>query len=108
MHGGKPAQSRTLTCLLSCADPPALREALANLAWQVQFEHDVVISDVIRSVDQLRRMQARRFPYHQSIEREGILLWNASLTAWSAFYARQARYRVTGWSPPHNLPEKSK
>ena len=59
-------------------DPPALREALADLAWQVQFEHDVVISDVIRSVDQLRHMQARRFPYYQSIEREGILLWKST------------------------------
>lgn len=60
-------------------DTPAVREALVDLAWQVQFEHDVVISDIIRSVDQLRRMQAMRFPYYQSIEREGIVLWtNAS------------------------------
>lgn len=52
-----------------------LRRALTDLAWQVQFEHDVVISDVIRSMDQLRHMKAKRFPYYQSIEREGILLW---------------------------------
>ena len=26
-------------------DTPALREALADIAWQVQFEHGVVISD---------------------------------------------------------------
>lgn len=56
-------------------DTPALRQALADLAWQVQFEYDVVISDIIRSVEQMSRMQARRFPYYQSIEREGILLW---------------------------------
>jgi len=56
-------------------DTPALRQTLADLAWQVQFEYDIVISDIIRSVEQLDRMQARRFPYYQSIEREGILLW---------------------------------
>lgn len=59
-------------------DTPSLREALADLAWQVQFEHDVVISDIIRSVEQVGRMQARRFPYYQSIEREGILLWKST------------------------------
>ncbi len=59
-------------------DTPALRQALADLAWQVQFEYDVVISDIIRSVEQLSRMQARRFPYYQSIEREGILLWKST------------------------------
>lgn len=58
-------------------DTPALRQALANLAWQVQFEHDVVISDVIRSAEQFRQMQARGFPYYQSIERDGILLWKS-------------------------------
>ena len=56
-------------------DTPTLHQALIDLAWQVQFEHDIVISDIIRSVEQLGRMQARRFPYYQSIEREGILLW---------------------------------
>lgn len=56
-------------------DSPSLREALADLAWQVQFEHNVVISDVIRSADQWHQMQTKRFPYFRSIEREGILLW---------------------------------
>ena len=56
-------------------DTPALREALAEIAWQVQFEHGVVISDIIRNLGQLRLMQAHRFPYYQSIERDGILLW---------------------------------
>lgn len=59
-------------------DTPALRQVLVNLAWQVQFEHDVVISDVIRSVDRLSHMQITRFPYYQSIEREGILLWKST------------------------------
>jgi predicted nucleotidyltransferase len=59
-------------------DAPAVREALIDLAWQVQFEHDVVISDIIRTVDQLRHMQARRFPYYRSIEREGIVLWTSA------------------------------
>jgi len=56
-------------------DTPALRQALIDLAWQVQFEYDIVISDIIRSVEQLDRMQVKRFPYYQSIEREGIVLW---------------------------------
>ena len=59
-------------------DTPALREALADLAWEVQFEHGVIISDIIRSVEQLHLMQARRFPYYQSVEREGILLWKST------------------------------
>jgi predicted nucleotidyltransferase len=59
-------------------DTPTLRQALVDLAWQVQFEYDIVISDIIRSVEQLGRMQARRFPYYQSIEREGVLLWKST------------------------------
>jgi predicted nucleotidyltransferase len=59
-------------------DTPILRQALVDLAWQVQFEYDIVISDIIRGVEQLGRMQARRFPYYQSIEREGILLWKST------------------------------
>jgi predicted nucleotidyltransferase len=58
-------------------DTPSLRQVLADLAWQVQFEHDVVISDVIRNMDQLNRMRANRFPYYRSIEQEGILLWKS-------------------------------
>jgi predicted nucleotidyltransferase len=61
-------------------DTPTLRQKLVDLAWQVQFEYDIVISDIIRGVEQLSRVQARWFPYYQSIEREGILLWkNTSL-----------------------------
>ena len=59
-------------------DTSALRQALADLAWEVQFEHDVVISDIIRNMDQLVRMQTWRFPYYQSIEREGIVLWKST------------------------------
>jgi predicted nucleotidyltransferase len=66
-------------------DTPTLRQTLADLAWRVQFEHDVVISDIIRSVDQLSRMQANRFPYYQSIEREGILLWKSQSELMPAF-----------------------
>jgi len=56
-------------------DTLALRQALADLAWEVQFEHDVVISDVVRSAEQLTQMQAQWFPYYQSVDREGISLW---------------------------------
>jgi predicted nucleotidyltransferase len=56
-------------------DTPAVREAFAEMAWQAQFEHGVIISDIIRNVSQLRLMQAHRFPYYQSIEGDGILLW---------------------------------
>jgi hypothetical protein len=56
-------------------DLPALRQALIDLAWEVQFEHDVVISDIICTADQLHQLQANRFPYYQNLENEGVLLW---------------------------------
>lgn len=59
-------------------DTPALRQALADLAWQVQFEYGVVISDIIRSLEQFNRMRANRFPFYQNIEREGVLLWKST------------------------------
>lgn len=52
-----------------------LVEALANVAWEIQFEHDVVIADVIRGLDELEQLQYEGFPYYQNLEREGILLW---------------------------------
>jgi len=59
-------------------DSAALRQGLADLAWQVQFEHGVVISDIIRSIEQFNRMRANRFPFYQNIEREGVLLWKST------------------------------
>jgi len=59
-------------------DSAALRQGLADLAWQVQFEHGVVISDIIRSIEQFNRMRANRFPFYQNIERKGILLWKST------------------------------
>ena len=59
-------------------DTPTLRHALADLAWQVQFEFGIVISDIIRSAEQFDRMRANRFPFYQNIEREGILLWKST------------------------------
>lgn len=52
-----------------------LREVFHDLAWQVQFKHDMVISDIIRSQEQAHQMQAQAFPYYQNIEKEGIVLW---------------------------------
>jgi predicted nucleotidyltransferase len=59
-------------------DTPTLRQELTDLAWQVQFEYGVVISDIIRSVEQFDRMRANRFPFYQNIEREGVLLWKST------------------------------
>jgi predicted nucleotidyltransferase len=59
-------------------DSPALRQGLADLTWQVQFEYNVVVSDIIRSVEQFNRMRANRFPFYQNIEREGVLLWKST------------------------------
>ena len=56
-------------------DSPALRQALADLAWQVQYEHNVVISDIVRTAEQWREMQDRQFPFYQNVAREGTLLW---------------------------------
>lgn len=55
-----------------------LEQALANLAWEVQYKHGVVISDIVRGVDQLSAMQANRFPFYQSLEREGVVLWTSA------------------------------
>ncbi len=56
-------------------DSPTLRQALADLAWQVQYEYDVVISDIIRNSSQFTEMQENHFPLFRNIEREGIVLW---------------------------------
>lgn len=58
-------------------DSQSLRQALSEIAWEVQFKNDVVISDVIRSERQFKRMQAMRFPYYQRIENDGLLLWKS-------------------------------
>jgi len=55
-------------------DTPALRQALADIAWEVQFEHNLVISDIIRSANQLQD-KISRFPYYKSVQQEGIVLW---------------------------------
>lgn len=59
-------------------DSHSLKQALTEIAWQVQFAHNVVISDIIRSVDQFHQMNADRFPYFQNLENEGILLWKSA------------------------------
>lgn len=60
-------------------DSRSLIQELTEIAWQVQFTHNVIISDIIRSVEQLHQMTAERFPYYINLENEGILLWkNAS------------------------------
>ena len=71
--------------IVVCQDSSALRQALVDLAWQVQFEHDVVISDIICSLNQLQQLQADRFPYYQNIEKEGILLWKNTSRLTPAF-----------------------
>lgn len=57
---------------------PALDHALARLAWEVQYKHGAVISQIVRGIEQYNAMRARRFPYYQSIEREGIVLWTST------------------------------
>lgn len=56
---------------------PGLRQALIDLAWEIQFETNVVISDIIYSLSEFQQMQADRFPYYQNIEKEGVLLWKS-------------------------------
>lgn len=60
-------------------DSPTLRRALADLAWDIQFEYGVVIADIIRSPEEWEQMQRERFPFYQNIEREGLLLWKSTL-----------------------------
>ena len=74
-RGDAKAESDIDVLVVVRQDTPALRQSLTDLAWQVQFEYGVVISDIIRSVEQFNRMRANRFPFYQNIEREGVLLW---------------------------------
>jgi hypothetical protein len=66
-------------------DTPALRQALIDLAWQVQFENNVVISDIICNQDQLQQLQANHYPYYQNIQKEGVLLWKNTSEPTPAF-----------------------
>lgn len=66
-------------------DQPVLRQALMDVAWQVQFEHGVIISDIIRTVEQLERMPVKRFPFYQSVQRDGVLLWRNTSGPMPAF-----------------------
>lgn len=59
-------------------ESPELQRTLIEIAWQVQFEHGVVISDMIRTAEQWERMRARGFPFYRNIESEGIMLWNST------------------------------
>jgi len=77
-RGDAKAESDIDVLVVVRRDSPALRLALTDLAWQVQFEYGVVISDIIRSVEQFNRMRANRFPFYQNIEREGVLLWKST------------------------------
>ena len=77
-RGDAKAESDIDVLVVVRRDTSALRQALTDLAWQVQFEYGVVISDIIRSVEQFNRMRANRFPFYQNIEREGVLLWKST------------------------------
>jgi predicted nucleotidyltransferase len=77
-RGDAKAESDIDVLVVVRRDTPALRQALVDQAWQVQFEHGVVISDIIRSAEQFNRMRANRFPFYQNIEREGVLLWKST------------------------------
>ncbi len=59
-------------------DSMSLRQALSDLAWTVQFEYGVVISDIVRNLDQWEQMRRERFPFYQNIEREGLVLWKST------------------------------
>lgn len=56
-------------------DVPGLEDALSHIAWEIQFEYDVVIADVIRTLSETEQLQHERSPYFQNLEREGIVLW---------------------------------
>ena len=58
-------------------DSATLERELSDMAWDVECEHGVVFSDLIFSLDRLNRMRSNHFPYYQSVEREGIVLWTS-------------------------------
>ena len=84
-RGDAKAESDIDVLVVVRRDTPALRQALTDLAWQVQFEYGVVISDIIRNDEQFNRMRAHRFPFYQNIEREGVLLWKSTSEPMPAF-----------------------
>ncbi len=57
---------------------PSLREDLAQITWEVQFDHKVIVADIVRDLDQWQRMQTAGYPFYQSIAREGIVLWKSA------------------------------
>ena len=77
-RGDAKAESDIDVLVVVRRDTSTLRQALTDLAWQIQFEYGVVISDIIRSVEQFNRMRGNRFPFYQNIEREGVLLWKST------------------------------
>lgn len=74
-RGEAEAESDIDLFVVVCHDTPSLRQKLADLAWEVQFEYNIVISDIIRSLDEFTHMQTMRFPYYQNLETDGIVLW---------------------------------
>lgn len=64
--------------LLIRRDSPSLRQSLSDLAWAVQFDYGVTISDITRNLEQWEQMRRERFPFYQSIEREGVVLWKST------------------------------
>jgi predicted nucleotidyltransferase len=77
-RGESQAESDIDLLLLIRRDSIGLRQALSDLAWAVQFEYGVVISDIIRNLDQWEQMRRERFPFYQNIEREGLVLWKST------------------------------
>jgi len=84
-RGDAEAESDIDLLLVVRHDSRALRRTLADLAWQIQFVHNVVISDIVRTLDEFHQMQQLRFPYFQNIEREGVLLWKNQSVPMPAF-----------------------
>ena len=84
-RGDAVAESDIDLFLIVRHDSYTLRGTLADLAWQIQFVHNVVISDIVRTLDEFRQMQKWRFPYFQNIEREGVLLWRNQSVPMLAF-----------------------
>jgi len=51
-----------------------LRERISELAWEVGFENDVVLSTLVVTVEQLERGPMGVSPIVQQIEKEGVRL----------------------------------
>lgn len=52
-------------------------QQIADMAWEVEFEHDVVLTTIIRAPAAFKQMQRDRLLLYRNIEQDGVRLWTS-------------------------------